>query len=450
MRSFFLFVTLLFTSNTFAWSDHSLLTYYMLLNTPSQKLNQFIPTETLEEFLGSIKKNHAGELSQVISRSNQWAILNMPGYHSTPDNLHYDESHSRNNAELFLHFFRSIRVNPHTLNLIYVRELPSIGCNSKATYNIQFRRKISNIQPVLPAIFDQKIDGLKYQKLNSGENVPACLVLETAADEADLGMDIGLFSDNHTEFSALYGFGKQPFGDNRVSFSSQAPFHYGAYHESSIVYLLAPQTKESYAEYRIKLFRDLAKFAFSTNHPYWGYRFLGIGLHYLQDLNQPYHAKYFPGFYTSTILANYSLSLIGFQKYLTNKINLVANRHFLLEDFLQKLIQNNNTPSASQFIHSLQDGTNLSFEKLYDDTVPRSYVAKDAEKESEIISNALTKNFPKKYVSDPSFFYTKKSADGLEIFSLLSKSNKKNIEKNISKLLINTGFYSRIYLKDFM
>jgi hypothetical protein len=42
---------------------------------------------------------------------------------------------------------------------------------------------------------------------------------------------------------------------------------------------------------RIQLFYNLSQVAFSVGEPYWGYRFLGNALHYLQDLTQPFHVK---------------------------------------------------------------------------------------------------------------------------------------------------------------
>lgn len=42
---------------------------------------------------------------------------------------------------------------------------------------------------------------------------------------------------------------------------------------------------------RMQLFYELALVAFSVGEPYWGYRFLGNSLHFLQDITQPYHSK---------------------------------------------------------------------------------------------------------------------------------------------------------------
>ena len=111
-------------------------------------------------------------------------------------------------------------------------------------------------------------------------------MLSSASDEPDYGLDIGLWENNDTKFGKEYGYGKQPFGNPKLDYGTQAPFHMGFYHESGIIYDAARVSK--------KLSRNkespvpfLAKLAFQTGHPYWGYRFAGWGLHYLQDLTMP-------------------------------------------------------------------------------------------------------------------------------------------------------------------
>ena len=93
---------------------------------------------------------------------------------------------------------------------------------------------------------------------------------------------------------ARYGFGTQPFGDARFEYSSQAPFHIGYYHESALIYRAAPFLARTYPEMRVQQYLGLARFAFESGHDYWGYRFLGWALHYVQDLTQPYHSKALP------------------------------------------------------------------------------------------------------------------------------------------------------------
>ncbi|MGK5085626.1 hypothetical protein WDW37_20240 [Bdellovibrionota bacterium FG-1] len=49
--------------------------------------------------------------------------------------------------------------------------------------------------------------------------------------------------------------------------------------------------KDQETDQRFQLYYQLSLMAFSVGHPYWGYRFLGNSLHYLQDMTQPFHTK---------------------------------------------------------------------------------------------------------------------------------------------------------------
>ncbi|GIR71745.1 MAG: hypothetical protein CM15mP74_29960 [Halieaceae bacterium] len=62
--------------------------------------------------------------------------------------------------------------------------------------------------------------GRRYWALAPGEPVSIAEVIASANDEPDFGMDIGLFTDNGTEFGQRYGFGIQPLG---TLISSTAP-----------------------------------------------------------------------------------------------------------------------------------------------------------------------------------------------------------------------------------
>jgi hypothetical protein len=49
--------------------------------------------------------------------------------------------------------------------------------------------------------------------------------------------------------------------------------------------------KDQELDQRMQLFYQLSLIAFSVDEPYWGYRFLGDALHYLEDLTQPFHVQ---------------------------------------------------------------------------------------------------------------------------------------------------------------
>jgi hypothetical protein len=165
------------------------------------------------------------------------------------------------------------------------------------------------------------------------EKVAPLAVLASAADEPDYGHDINLFSDNPGEVGAIYGFGPQPFGDARFQYSSQAPFHMGFFHESAVVYAAAGFLERSWPDWRAYQYMGLARLAFASGHPYWGYRFLGWGLHHIQDLTQPYHAKPLPGVDLANLLLLEGKALAGFAEDKQASIERVATRHMEVEKY---------------------------------------------------------------------------------------------------------------------
>jgi hypothetical protein len=138
--------------------------------------------------------------------------------------------------------------------------------------------------------------GHHFVRLLPGEPVAPLAVLASASDEPDYGMDLNLWEDNPSPWGPRYGFGKIPFGNPNLAFSTQAPFHMGFFHESPVIYMAAGFLKRTYPLLRIQQYRGLSELAFRNGHPYWGWRFAGLALHYVQDLTQPYHASLAPGF----------------------------------------------------------------------------------------------------------------------------------------------------------
>lgn len=49
--------------------------------------------------------------------------------------------------------------------------------------------------------------------------------------------------------------------------------------------------KDQETNRRLQLFYELALVAFENGEPYWGYRFLGNAVHYIQDMTQPFHVQ---------------------------------------------------------------------------------------------------------------------------------------------------------------
>ena len=180
-------------------------------------------------------------------------------------------------------------------------------------------------------------DQVTFVDLTAGERVAPIAVLVTANDEPDNGLDIGLFTDNHTSAGQQYGFGPQSFGDPNLDYGSQAPFHMGFYHESELLFTLAPFLRVTFPDYRVHQFKKLAEFAFATGHDYWGWRFMGWGMHYVGDISQPYHARLQPGIGTLSSIWTNVKHVAGFEQAQKDAIQLLSNRHLAIENIQQAL-----------------------------------------------------------------------------------------------------------------
>ncbi len=197
------------------------------------------------------------------------------------------------------------------------------------------QRKVNTIAPHDVTIFKDAtyLEDVQLVQLKEGDMVAPVDVATSANDEPDHGLDIGLFTDSNTDYGKEFGFGTQPFGNPNLDYSSQAPFHMGFYHESPVLYALGAFLKQTYPEYRIQLFKQLSEFAFENGHDYWGWRFMGWGMHYIGDFSNPYHITPVPGNTTLETLFPGVLGLAGFPQAQKDATQLVSNRHTVLEDF---------------------------------------------------------------------------------------------------------------------
>src|SRR5690606_10547389 len=111
-----------------------------------------------------------------------------------------------------------------------------------------------------------------------------------------------------------------------------------SYHESGVLFLLMPTLKNTYPEYRAAMYRALSRFAAETSHPYWAALFMGWGLHYVQDMTQPYHSSLTRGLTYSSILTALVDKIRGNDKAFSDLTNIQANRHILLENIISHIM----------------------------------------------------------------------------------------------------------------
>ncbi|WCL49288.1 phospholipase [Leptospira sp. GIMC2001] len=430
------FLGIFLTYNLYAWGEHPLGSYPALQALKELKDSKPVKVESLEDFL--IKEE--SKLAELLELQEKWLQANVSPYKHRPDELKFIANGDRKTIKE--RFFNSIRVNPNFKTLSYVQQLPNknqSNCNRL------------NINKVTVFHDNSFWNNVKICEIKPGSFVHPIDVIATATDEPDFGLDIGLFENNETSHGGIYGFGVQAFGNPKLEFSSQTPFHIGFFHENFVVFGLAGFLKENYPHIRAYQYLELAKFAFASGHDYWGHRFLGWGSHYIQDLTQPYHSTVSPNASTGGMLWKNTIAMIGFPQSKDDMIQLLSNRHLVLEDIQRNLLIK--IHSESDFDHILFK----SFQQIDNDSkypeVDYFYsiqsVAKESNSKSKIIDSLISEEVPALYVNDPTYSYD--SHDGkTNIYQILKSDHKQvliNFEKPLAELFKAFGSHTRNYVR---
>ena len=373
-----------------AWSEHPLMAYHALKDLPVWQTQQPVEARTLAQFLVA----HEEALAAFLAQHEAWSVQNIPNYKACPDELAFKSG--VNGGNIRERFFMAIRVNPGIKVPLYLHLVPGNAGHD------QFRRDGTPADPrEITTLKDLGVmTKTQYVRLQEGSMVSPFDVLVTANDEPDYGFDLGLFADNGTSYGARYGFGVQPFGNPNLEYSSQAPFHMGFFHEASILYKFGPFLKETYIEYRIMLYQALAKFAFEQGEPYWGWRFMGWGMHYVADLTMPYHVKPLPGVSTARMMWINLKAILGAPRSRDNAVQLVSNRHTVLEEFQHQVMKQacqQGDPGHPLIAALTQPSAPLPFSQ----TSIREVISAAAAAASGNTDRLLEKYMPRAMVSDP-------------------------------------------------
>jgi hypothetical protein len=405
---------LLLPAAAHAWTEHPLISYQMLSQLPEVRDARPIKVEALDAFLKAEEK----ALAVVLTKEETWAGQNLAWYQPLPPALAFQAT--GNAKDIRQRFCHAIRINPDVRFALYLALLP--GMESRGMPLIAPERLT-----ILKDTTDWK--GRKFVQLRVGERVSPLMVATAATDEPDFGLDIGLYEDNGTPFGKIYGFGKQPFGNPNLEYGSQAPFHMGFYHESWIVNALAGFVKKTYPEYRIHLYQTLSQLAFQTGHNYWGWRFLGIGLHYIMDLTMPYHTTLMPGTSVLSMLWINCLSLLGIDGPYRDAVQLLSNRHTALEKLAQELLAEAYLQKNTRypvFVALRAQGECPE----WTDRMPRATISAQSHALADRTDRTVAKILPPRLVSDPSF----ELGESPELEELVSLVREKGGDKAIEEV----------------
>lgn len=401
--------------NAHAWSEHPLIAYPALSGIADLTRRRPVKAVSLRSFL---EKEQYG-IAELLRKHEIWAREHLAHYAPLPEALYFNPSDT--STDIVTRFLHAIRLNPNAKLKLYRHLLPN---RQAGIYTVLRPEAVTTLTDV------SSMRQTTYLLLSENELVSPLDVLCSANDEPDYGLDLGLFTDNGTPYGMLYGFGAQPFGDPKLEYGSQAPFHMGFYHENRLIYLFGPFLKKTYPEYRIHLFKALSEYAFATGNQYWGWRFMGWGMHYLGDLSMPYHAKPLPGISTLRMIWINLKAIIGFPKSKNDAVQLVSNRHAALEQFLWLEIRKEYTDSLSPtpIIDALKSPVTPIG---YTDSFPRETVALEASQRAKETDRTVEECFPEKLVCNPQF----EAVGAIEMDSLIELMRKEKGEESIARTI---------------
>jgi len=416
----------------FAWGNHSFATYRAFEEMPEVANAAAVSAEPLEAFLKAEEK----PIEALLASQEAWAAVYLENYPVRPLALTFTANADWSDNARRLAFLRALRVAPDSKFALYIQPDPRTQPDAS-------RRLPHAAVNTLPK---QPNSTYTYVALKPGEQIAPLAVLASASDEPDYGLDINLWSDSPSEWGKVYGFGPLPFGNPALSYATQAPFHMGFFHEDRVLYLAAPFLKKTFPLLRAHQYATLAMLAFRTGHAYWGWRFTGLSLHYLQDLTQPYHASLAPGVATVKLLTVNALAMAGIPSFKNDTIVLLSNRHLALEKYQTELLQNAARTKQDTALEKALRNTDkdLGYPQWGADYL-RDVVSAQSSAYGPRLARTLVSTLPAGYVSDPSFDFGV-NEPGINLVSELAKreaADRTRLDSMIAELMGNFGAHSR-------
>jgi hypothetical protein len=415
-----------------AWGNHTVAAYRAFEKMPEVLNAAPVLVEPLETFLKAEEK----PIEALLLSQEAWAVANLSAYAPRPAALTFTANPSRPDDARRLAFLMALRIAPTARFALYFQPDPRTPIDASRL----LAHTAVDTLPESPGA-TQRFIGLK-----AGEPITPLRVLASAADEPDYGLDINLWQNSPSEWGKVYGFGSLPFGNPALSYSTQAPFHMGFFHEDRVLYMAAPFLRRTFPLLRAHQYAGLAALAFRTGHPYWGWRFTGLSLHYVQDLTQPYHASVSPGGSTLSLIFANALAMAGMPGKRDDLVVLLSNRHLALERYQTQLLQNAAlTQQDTPFEKALRDTDGDARYPPWSDAYLRDVVAREAYDFGPRLLQALVAAIPPGLVSDPAFDFGahESSIDLVAEIARQDPAKQARLDAAVAELLGHFGAHSR-------
>lgn len=424
-------VTSLIATEVSAFGNHALTAYRALEKLPEVATAAPVKVESIEAFLKAEEKG----LEKLLAAQDAWGKSNLKVYPPLPVALTFKADPARSDADRRLAFLKAVRAAQDIKLALYLEPDPHTPSAA-----------LPELDTLAVSVFPDKYKLNRFVAVKEGDMVSALEVVASGSEEPDYGLDINCWEDSPGDWGKTYGLGALPFGNPTLPYSTQAPFHMGFYHESGILYKAAPFIMNTFPLLRAHQFSNLAAYAFRTGHPYWGWRFAGISLHYVQDLAQPYHSRLSPGSSTFKLLGMNILAMIGFPKFKDNQIVLLSNRHLVIDKYQAQLVRESaiskkEHPIVKELARLDRDGSYPAWSENY----VRDVVTGESYEFGNRLTEILVNNMPASFVSDPTYDFGV-NGDSVSLVEVLSKQDPKKrdqLDAAIGEVLSHFGSHSR-------
>lgn len=425
-------------NNCWAWGQHSSASYRALENLPEISTAELVEVQTLDTFLKAQEHN----IQKLLHKQEIWAQENVKNYPRLPHNLKFIAGNFRNDAQRRQSFISALRLAADTRFALYLQTDPRLPNPTELS-------PLATDIVVSPSV-QKWVQASHFYNIKPGQKITALSTLATATDEPDWGFDMLLWEDSPSSWGKTYGFGTQPFSSVSGPLASQSPFHSGFYFEQRLVNVANPRLSENYPLMRIHQFSTLAELAFTTGHDYWGWRFLGNGLHYLQDLTQPYHASITPGETSAYLAGLHLLDSLGMSQRKNELFLKNSNRNLMLDRYQTQMLQKQSNKRYDSIAEVALKNTMLE-DRLpkWNFQYPKNVVAKEAFLFSEKLAETLSQTLPEKLLNDPYFDFSQQRPD-FDLMTLVAQSGAEKqleLEGTIARLLEQFGIHSRQMVK---
>lgn len=261
-------------------------------------------------------------------------------------------------------------------------------------------------------------------------------VVVAASVEPDFGMDQELnVSDDQKMMGGFHGLSSQGF---------RHMYYHKWEWSRPLQSFHVPLREMGEAHKRAALYFDLAQKAYKKGHFFWAFRFLGWGIHYVQDLAQPYHVSQFGSF---DLLA---LSKIfkSWGAVISETTRLVSNFHLSFEEYIDyNLMKKNNWVlvangfSKKDFFNQYNGSIDNELVKLSKEFVKP--LSKIIELQNDWVGKEL-------FDSGLDLGSGMKNSDGTDKIRFLQNECSKDLEEQILIALSNAGGACQWYIQRFL